>query len=74
MSTVSGDQVKAIAKQTFKDARERDLPGMAQQIAYNFLFALGPLLIFMTAFAGCVTQKVNSGSQNPVRTVTDWMN
>lgn len=74
MSTVSGDQVKAIAKQTFKDARERDLPGMAQQIAYNFLFALGPLLIFMTAFAGFVTQKVNSGSQNPVRPVTDWMN
>jgi membrane protein len=57
-----------------KVVRSKKLTGMSQQIAYNILFALGPLLIFITAFCGFVTQKVNAESANPVKPVTDWLN
>jgi membrane protein len=62
-----------VGKRTVSIARERDLTGMAQQIAYNVLFALAPLLIFITAFAGLLTQTINSESENPVKPITDWM-
>lgn len=62
-----------IAGRVVAGVSERDLTGLAQQIAYNILFALGPLLIFMTAFCGLITQRVNSDAQNPVEPVTDWL-
>jgi membrane protein len=74
MAAVSGNQVANVGKETFRAARERDLTGMAQQIAYNVLFALGPLLIFITALAGFLTQRINSDAENPVLPITNWMN
>jgi len=62
------------AKRFVQDVRSKPLTGMSQQIAYNILFALGPLLIFITAFCGFVTQQVNAESANPVKPVTDWLN
>ena len=73
METISKKDALVIGKLTLKRARERDLPGMAQQIAFNVLFALGPLLIFTTALAGAITQQVNDNLQNPVKPVTDWL-
>jgi membrane protein len=67
------EQAIDVGKYTFKTAKERDLPGMAQQIAYNVLFALGPLLIFVTALAGFLTQTINSDAENPVAPISDWM-
>ena len=74
MAAVSGNQILAIGKTAIGAARQRDLTGMAQQIAYNVLFALGPLLIFVTAFAGFLTQRINSEAENPVLPITNWMN
>jgi len=64
---------RSIAKQIFATVKEKDLSGLAQQIAYNILFALAPLLIFITALAGWVTQIVNSDLQNPAEPVLTWM-
>ncbi len=63
----------AFARRFVGDVRSRRLTGMSQQIAYNILFALGPLLMFVTAFCGFVTQQINAGSANPVEPVTDWL-
>jgi membrane protein len=73
MSSSSTNQFMEVGKRTVSIARERDLTGMAQQIAYNVLFALAPLLIFITAFAGLLTQTINDDSENPVKPITDWM-
>jgi len=64
---------RSIAKQILATVKEKDLSGLAQQIAYNILFALAPLLIFITALAGWVTQIVNSDLQNPAEPVLTWM-
>jgi membrane protein len=63
----------SVAKQVFATVKEKDLSGLAQQIAYNILFALAPLLIFVTALSGWVTQIVNSDLQNPAAPVLQWM-
>ena len=75
MSTNAGSNMSpiAFARQFVRDVRSRRLTGMSQQIAYNILFALGPLLMFVTAFCGFVTQRLNAGSANPVEPVTDWL-
>lgn len=75
MTTNAGPNESGIAfvKRFVRDARSRRLTGMSQQIAYNVLFALAPLLMFVTAFCGFVTQQVNAGSANPVKPVTDWL-
>lgn len=74
MALVSSNDVVSVAKRTLSAVKERDLTGMAQQMAYNVLFALGPLLIFITAIAGAITQRMNSDAQNPVQPITTWMN
>lgn len=47
--------------------------GLAQQIAYNFLFSIAPLLIFLTAFCGLIVQQTNADLENPVQPVLDWL-
>jgi membrane protein len=64
---------KAIGRVVVNAVKEKDLTGLAQQIAYNVLFALAPLLIFVTAVTGWITQIVNSESQNRAAPVLDWM-
>lgn len=74
MARITGTQAMNVGKSTVSIVKKRDLTGMAQQIAYNVLFALGPLLIFVTALAGALTQQINKDAENPVRPITDWMN
>lgn len=64
---------KEIAKHIYRDVREKDLTGLAQQIAYNVLFSIGPLLIFITAFSGFIVQQVNEDAANPVQPVMNWL-
>lgn len=66
-------EAKSIGKQMMDALKEKDLSGLAQQIAYNVLFSLGPLLIFITAAAGAVTQVVNDDMENPAEPVLQWM-
>lgn len=66
-------ETKSIGKQIMAAMKEKDLSGLAQQIAYNILFSLAPLLIFVTAAAGAVTQVVNDDLENPAAPVLQWM-
>src|SRR5690606_34449902 len=70
---VSNGEAQSVGKQILRALKEKDLSGLAQQIAYNILFALAPLLIFITAAAGAVTRAVNSDMQNPAEPVLRWM-
>lgn len=54
-----------------KDASSRDMPGMAAQIAYHLIFAMMPMLIFLTAVAGFVAQRV--GITNSMVHITQWL-
>lgn len=58
------------AVRTFLDT---DVPGFAQQIAYDILFAVAPLLIFLTAFSGLIIQQVNADAANPALPLLDWL-
>jgi len=62
-----------VAKRLYQDVRHKDLTGHAQRIAYNVLFSIGPLLIFLTAFAGFIVQQANADVPNPVQPVVDWL-
>lgn len=75
MAQVAGTKQdwKHIAKHVYRDVRQKDLTGHAQQIAYNVLFSIGPLLIFITAFCGFVVQQVNADAANPVQPVMNWL-
>ncbi|HLU35046.1 MAG TPA: YihY/virulence factor BrkB family protein, partial [Thermomicrobiales bacterium] len=70
---MSNGEAQSVGKQILRALKEKDLSGLAQQIAYNILFALAPLLIFITAAAGAVTRAVNSDMQNPAEPVLRWM-
>ena len=58
------------AVRTFLD---KDVTGLAQQIAYNILFAVAPLLIFLTAFSGLIVQQVNADATNPALPILEWL-
>lgn len=75
MGSVAGTKQdwKHVAKHIYQDVRHKDLTGHAQQIAYNVLFSIGPLLIFVTAFCGFVVQRVNADAANPVQPVLNWL-
>lgn len=53
--------------------RASNLSGLAQQIAYNILFAVAPLLIFVTAFCGLVIRHINADLTNPVEPIIQWL-
>lgn len=63
----------SVARHILTDVMAKNLSGLAQQIAYNILFALAPLLIFIVALTGWVTQVVNSDQPNPAAPVLRWM-
>ena len=63
--------VVAIAKQTFKDFQEDDLPGATAEVAYHVLFALAPLLLFIAALTGFFSNAV--GVNDVMDDVTKWL-
>lgn len=52
---------KELARRTIKETLSDDMPGLAAQLAYYFLFALFPALLFLIALA----------SYFPLRNLTD---
>lgn len=70
---MANGETKSVARQVIEAIKEKDFAGLAKQIAYDILFALAPLLIFVTAAAGAITQVVNSEMENPATPVLEWM-
>lgn len=61
----------AVPMRMFQEFREKEVSVLAQLIAYNLLFALAPLLIFLTSFSGLVARRVGLG--NTMNDVTEWL-
>ena len=70
MST-NGQAAVAFPKRMFNEFRQKEVSVLAQLIAYNLLFALAPLLIFLTSFSGLVARRVGLG--NTMTDVTQWL-
>lgn len=63
----------SVLKQIIAAVKEKDLSGIAKEIAYNILFSIAPLLIFIAALAGAITRAVNSDYANPAEPVLRWV-
>jgi membrane protein len=62
---------KALAKAVFKGFNQDDLQGLAAEVAYHLLFAVIPLLIFLTALSAFLSQAV--GVNDVMSSVNDWL-
>lgn len=51
--------VKEIAKETFNEFKDDDVPGLAAEIAYHAVFAIPPMLIFLIALAAVINNFTN---------------
>jgi membrane protein len=78
-ATKTGEQVAHKAgliesiRQVVKITKEEQLPGFAQMVAYNVLFATAPLLMVITAGASAITRTVNREMENPAQPVIQWL-
>ncbi len=52
--SLSGSDLRALARQTFREVSEDDVPSLAAAIAYYTVFSLPPLLVLIVALAGAV--------------------
>ncbi len=53
--------------------QEQYVIGLAQQVAYNLLFSLAPLLIFLTASVSLFAHSLNRDLESPAEPVLDWI-
>ena len=64
-------ELAPLAKALWKDFREDDVQGLAAQVAYNILFSVVPLLIFLTAMSGFISRLV--GVNDAMASITEWL-
>ena len=55
----------------WKSIQEHDLQGKSAQVAYHLLFAIVPLLIFLTALSAFVSQRV--GTDDAMNNIREWL-
>lgn len=67
------DGIVGFARQAIQIVTEQQIPGFAQMIAYNLLFATAPFLMVITAGAAAITRAVNADMENPAEPVLQWM-
>jgi membrane protein len=68
---IAGVDVVTTAKATVKQFRKDDLQGRAAEVAYNLLFSVVPLLIFLTALSGFVARA--AGIDDSMQRITTWL-
>jgi membrane protein len=68
---IAGVDVVSTAKEAFKQFREDDLQGRAAEVAYNLLFSVVPLLIFLTALSGFIARA--AGTDDAMQKITTWL-
>src|SRR5215217_9236260 len=68
---IAGVDVVMTAKATFKQFREDDLQGRAAEVAYNLLFSIVPLLIFLTSLSGFIARA--AGTDDSMQRITNWL-
>lgn len=60
-----------IGRETVRGAGQNNLMGAAAEVAFHSLFALVPLLLFLTALSGFVSHAV--GVRDTVQSIQDWI-
>lgn len=68
---IAGVDVVATAKATFKEFQTDDIQGRSAEVAYNVLFSVVPLLIFLTALSGFVARA--AGVDDSMDSITGWL-
>jgi membrane protein len=66
-----GATVLTTAIAVFKEFNKDDLQGLAAEVAYHLLFAVIPLLIFLTALSAFISQAV--GIDDIMTSVNEWI-
>jgi len=66
-------QFRTLIETAIRIFLRNDLSGRSQQIAYNVVVTIAPLLIVLTAVCGLVARAVNDNLANPIQPVLDWL-
>ena len=69
----AGRDVFAILKGVVSRIGKDQLTLQATSVAYNFIFAIVPLLIFITALAAAVTRAINDNTDDTVNEIVSWL-
>lgn len=69
----AGRDIFAILKGIISRIGKDQLTLQASAVAYNFIFAIVPLLIFLTALAAAVTRAVNNNTDDSVNNIVNWL-
>ncbi|HEV2526965.1 MAG TPA: YihY/virulence factor BrkB family protein [Thermomicrobiales bacterium] len=69
----AGRDAAGIGKQLIKAFGRDGLTTQAAAVAYNFLFAVAPLLIFIMSLAATVSRTVNPNTDQTVTNVISWL-
>ena len=69
----AGRDVFAILKGVVSRIGKDQLTLQASAVAYNFIFAIVPLLIFITALSAAVTRAINDNTDDTVQTIVNWL-
>ncbi len=69
----AGRDVFAILKRVFRSIGQDKLTLQASAVAYNFIFAVAPLLIFVMSLAAAVSRTVNPNTDETVQNIVNWL-
>ncbi len=69
----AGRDIFAILKGIVSRIGKDQLTLQASAVAYNFIFAIVPLLIFITALSAAVTRAINDDTDDTVSTIVNWL-
>ncbi|MGH2558332.1 MAG: YihY/virulence factor BrkB family protein [Thermomicrobiales bacterium] len=69
--TIRGIDLLGVAKSMYRQVQDDDLMDEAAAVAYHILFAVVPLLVFVTALSGFITNAI--GQDDVVTDVTNWL-
>jgi len=68
---IGGYELVPTAKAVWKDISSDDVTGLGAETAFHIFFSIVPLLIFLTALIGVVSQAI--GINNVMDNVRDWL-
>jgi len=68
---MSGEQLREIGRRFVHDVQRHDVTGIAAELAYRFLFALFPFVLFIAALGAFIAQWL--GIQNPAEQLVGAM-
>lgn len=72
-ASAAGRDIVAVLKQVIKSVGQDKLTLQASAVAYNFIFAVAPLLIFIMSLAAAVSRAVNPNTNETVTNIVNWL-